>query len=239
MCMLSHFIRVWLFVTLWTCQAPLSMGFSREEYWRGSSWPKYQTCVYYVSCVGRQVFTTSTIWTLVQMLNCFFFQISWVTDVSLSHRKLILNLDSRQKMLSDPNTVLYLSTGISWVKENSNAMLGGSNFDMKSLQYHINTIVHTHCWLLFEYFTTFLNTQLILNLSKLRELVVDREAWHAAVQGLQKLDTSEWLNNNNTFSVKNLLAPFKPLFLNTHPTLPPLTLDLSVHSLSQWCVVFP
>ena len=146
MCMLSHFIRVWLFVTLWTCQAPLSMGFSREEYWRGSSWPKYQTCVYYVSCVGRQVFTTSTTWTLVQMLNCFFFQISWVTDVSLSHRKLILNLDSRQKMLSDPNTVLYLSTGISWVKENSNAMLGGSNFDMKSLQYHINmkqqSIIH-------------------------------------------------------------------------------------------------
>ena len=109
-----------------------------------------------------------------------------------------LNLDSRQKMLSDPNTVLCLSTGISWVKENSNAMLGGSNFDMNLSQYHINTIVHTHCWLLFEYFTTSLNTQLILILSKLRELVVDREAWHAAVQGLQKLDTSEWLNNNRS-----------------------------------------
>ena len=35
--MLSHFSRVRLFVTLWTvaCQAPLSMGFSRQEYWSG------------------------------------------------------------------------------------------------------------------------------------------------------------------------------------------------------------
>ena len=36
-CVLSHFSCVWLFVTLWTvaCQAPLSMGFSRQEYWSG------------------------------------------------------------------------------------------------------------------------------------------------------------------------------------------------------------
>ena len=33
---LSHVGRVRLFATLWTvaCQAPLSMGFSRQEYWR-------------------------------------------------------------------------------------------------------------------------------------------------------------------------------------------------------------
>jgi len=32
----SRFSCVWLFVTLWTvaCQAPLSKGFSRQEYWR-------------------------------------------------------------------------------------------------------------------------------------------------------------------------------------------------------------
>ena len=36
-CVPSSFHRVWLFVTPWTtaCQAPLSMGFSREEYWSG------------------------------------------------------------------------------------------------------------------------------------------------------------------------------------------------------------
>ena len=34
---LSHFSHVWLFVTSWTAarQAPLSMGFSRQEYWSG------------------------------------------------------------------------------------------------------------------------------------------------------------------------------------------------------------
>ena len=38
---LSHFSRVGLFVTLWTIahQAPLSMGFSRQEYWRGLPCP--------------------------------------------------------------------------------------------------------------------------------------------------------------------------------------------------------
>ena len=35
--MLSHFSHVWLCATLRTvaCQAPLSMGFSRQEYWSG------------------------------------------------------------------------------------------------------------------------------------------------------------------------------------------------------------
>ena len=40
-CVLSHFSRVWVFATLQTvaCQAPLSMGFSREEYWSGLPFP--------------------------------------------------------------------------------------------------------------------------------------------------------------------------------------------------------
>ena len=35
--MLSHFSRVWLFEALWTLahQAPLPIGFSKQEYWRG------------------------------------------------------------------------------------------------------------------------------------------------------------------------------------------------------------
>ena len=38
---LSHFRHVQLFATLWTvaCQALLSMGFSRQEYWRGLPFP--------------------------------------------------------------------------------------------------------------------------------------------------------------------------------------------------------
>ena len=36
-CMLSHFSQVQLSGTLWTvaCQAPLSMGLSRQEHWGG------------------------------------------------------------------------------------------------------------------------------------------------------------------------------------------------------------
>ena len=40
-CMPSHFSHAWLSMTLWTVahQAPLSMGFSRQEYWSGVPCP--------------------------------------------------------------------------------------------------------------------------------------------------------------------------------------------------------
>ena len=38
-CVCESLSHVWLFATLWTVarQVPLSMGFSRQEYWRGNS----------------------------------------------------------------------------------------------------------------------------------------------------------------------------------------------------------
>ena len=58
-CMLSHFSHVRLFVILWTIahQAPLSMGFSRQEYWSGLPFlfPGDRTQVCYASCIDKQV----------------------------------------------------------------------------------------------------------------------------------------------------------------------------------------
>ena len=62
-CVLSHFNFVQLFMTLWIAahQDPLSMGFSKQEYWsglpsfsRGSSRPRDWTCI---CCIAGRFFT--------------------------------------------------------------------------------------------------------------------------------------------------------------------------------------
>ena len=43
-----------------------------------------------------------------------------------------------------------------------------------------------------------------MSLSKLREMVKDREAWHAAVHGVEKSETQLRLNNNKKFWIESL-----------------------------------
>ena len=74
-CVCSHFSPVQLFVTLWivALQAPLSMRILQARtlewvaisYSRRSSQPREQTHVSYISCIGRQFFTTSTTWEIL------------------------------------------------------------------------------------------------------------------------------------------------------------------------------
>ena len=63
-CMLSCFNKVQLFATIWAvaCQASLSMGFSRQEYWSGLPCPppgdlptQGLNLLVLVSCIGRRV----------------------------------------------------------------------------------------------------------------------------------------------------------------------------------------
>ena len=76
--MLSHFSRVRLFATQWTVarQAPLSMGFSRQEYWSGLPSPApgdlpnqgikpLSLMSPWLELAGR-FFTTSTTWTVAE-----------------------------------------------------------------------------------------------------------------------------------------------------------------------------
>ena len=47
-----------------------------------------------------------------------------------------------------------------------------------------------------------------MSLSKLRELAIDREAWHAAVHGVTKTRTqlSDWTELTDTFKIINIIV---------------------------------
>ena len=46
------------------------------------------------------------------------------------------------------------------------------------------------------------------NLSELPEMVMDREAWHVAVNGITESDVTERLNNNNNTEFKYILKQY-------------------------------
>ena len=78
--MLSHFSHIQLFATLWTvaCWAPLSMGFSRQEYWSGLPSPppgdlpnpRIEPTSLTSPALAGGFFTISTIWKAQYLQKC-------------------------------------------------------------------------------------------------------------------------------------------------------------------------
>ena len=79
LCVLSHFSRVQLFVIPWTVarQAPLSMGFSRQEYWSGLPFsppgnlpdPGIRPAPLTSPALAGGFFTTSTAWFILSFCD--------------------------------------------------------------------------------------------------------------------------------------------------------------------------
>ena len=91
--LLCRFNRGWLCATLWTTahQAPLSMGFSKQEHWTGfampsskeSSRPRDYT---QVSCIAGRFFTDGTSGKLNRLLNTWKnFSMSFFNIASQNH----------------------------------------------------------------------------------------------------------------------------------------------------------
>ena len=82
---------------------------------RGSSWPKDQTCVCYVSCIGRRFFTTSTTWEAQPLLYPFssifgvIFYLAIFYHINITYLFLCLSFISLTRFLKTGSTASFIS----------------------------------------------------------------------------------------------------------------------------------
>ena len=140
-CMFSCFSHVRLFVTLWTIapQAPLPMGFSRQEYWTGLpcpppgdlSDPGIKSASLMSPALAGKVFTTSTTWEAPATTAVS--EKSARTLILFSHKRLMLQPlfpgVSRNSVGEPPHQVQYSGT-----KESQSLLLESGHQRVCSLE---------------------------------------------------------------------------------------------------------
>ena len=132
-CTVAHCI--WLFVTPWTVanQAPLSMQFSRQEYWSGLSCPPpgnltdpgIEPIFPAISCIGRRIFffflTTSTTWKWTSLVAQMVKRLSTMREAQV--RSLGWEDPLEKDMTTHSST---LSWKIPWTEEHGRLQSTGS-----------------------------------------------------------------------------------------------------------------